>query len=1197
MAVNIGPKIGIDGEKQFRQELTDINRLVKQYASETKALTSAYEGNEDSLEAMTAKSQAYTKQLEAQRQAVAKTEEVYEKVKTQLGENSDAAKRWESELVKQRAELTRLENQLGQTQTKLEQFAEGFQKASQNLSSAGNALTLGLTTPLLAAGAAAVNYASDTEESLNKVDVAFGSSSAAVRAWSEQTLTSIGLARGTALDMAALFGDMATSMGYSQDAAADMSTELVNLAGDLASFKNISIDEAATALKSIFTGETESLKNLGVVMTETNLEAYAMSKGLTKAYSAMTETEKVALRYEYVLAKTTNAQGDFARTSDSTANQLRVLQESLKEAAASLGTELLPIVTPVIQRIGELVQKLSGLDDTTKSNIVRAGLWLATLGPALKLTGGLTTAVNAGITAYKALKSAQTAATTAQTALNAAQAASPLGAIVTGVGAVVAALTAYGVTSALTADATETMTDKVKEAQVAFSDTADDIRAQSGATQSLIGSLENLLAVEDKTAAQKQMLLGIVEELNEAIPELSLAYDEQTDSINMTADAVRKLAEAEAYRQLMQSTMEAITEQYQLQAEAEQNLAELRDQEIEWMTRYTDGAGNVKDASFAAYMDLLSLNEQMADQQSAAAAAEDAIAQLTAEYEEYAARAGDAASSTDGATSSLDDSTDAAENNADALEDDTSALEEQTDAAEELRKATESLASSADTLTSALEEQTSSGSLSLQTALDLIDAGYAAALAIDQETGAIQLNERSYIALAKAKIDEQLASAEAERAHIAAAEAALADTYAAMENAGAYYQVAEAKAAAEGKIKSYDAEIGALKQAKAALENYTFSVKTASTTSTKATTQAEKNLDKYKDIRAEYDYLLAMGEITEEEYYKKLAEIRDQYLTDSDNIEEYRKINEEIYKYDKELAEKEDELWATQTEALVSELQSRLDDVVSARDDMAAKLADYGDLFTQSGELIFTVNDLQSQIDALNQYEQILNRLQESGISSGLLGEVTSMDVDDAIKYGAELLAMAPDQWEEYNRLWEEKQQRAIEIATQFYQDQLDTLQTEYDEKLGTALDGIVTTAYDSGVDTAQGLADGISDNAAAAIEAAAALATQIAEAMNAALDINSPSGVTEETGKFTAQGFEVGYVDEMRDIRDRIARGTSLEDTANTAAAGIVNGLASLPQTGGTYQINIKVGSAELASVLFDPLRGVIKQRGESLG
>ncbi len=139
--------------------------------------------------------------------------------------------------------------------------------------------------------------ASDYEESLNKVRVAFGSSSSSVEEFSKTAIDSIGLAEQSALDMAALFGDMATSMGLTRPAAAEMSTSLVQLAGDLSSFKNINIEEVTTALAGVFTGETESLKRLGIVMTEANVQAYALEKGIKKKLNTMSQAEKVALRF------------------------------------------------------------------------------------------------------------------------------------------------------------------------------------------------------------------------------------------------------------------------------------------------------------------------------------------------------------------------------------------------------------------------------------------------------------------------------------------------------------------------------------------------------------------------------------------------------------------------------------------------------------------------------------------------------------------------------------------------------------------------------------------------------------------------------------------------------------------------------------------------------------------------------------
>ena len=205
----------------------------------------------------------------------------------------------------------------------------------------------------------AFNASSDYNESLNKVDVAFGDNADEVEKWSKSTLKNSGLAQGTALDLAATFGDMSTSMGLSTKDASAMSTSMVGLAGDMASFKNIDIDRAYTALNGVFTGETEALKSLGIVMTQTNLEQYAMSEGFNKQVKDMSQAELVQLRYAYVIDKTKNAQGDFAETSDQAANSTRVFAESAKEFAANAGQVLLPMFTPVIQMGSKMMISLN----------------------------------------------------------------------------------------------------------------------------------------------------------------------------------------------------------------------------------------------------------------------------------------------------------------------------------------------------------------------------------------------------------------------------------------------------------------------------------------------------------------------------------------------------------------------------------------------------------------------------------------------------------------------------------------------------------------------------------------------------------------------------------------------------------------------------------------------------------------------
>lgn len=204
-----------------------------------------------------------------------------------------------------------------------------------------------------------VNLASDLQETTGKVEVSFGGDSGSVKEWSKNSIKSMGLAQQSALDAAALFGDMGTSMGLSTKEAADMSMSLVQLGADMSSFKNIDTEQSMNALKSIFTGETETLKNLGIVMTQTNLEAYALSKGIKKPLNEMTESEKVMLRYQYVMEKTKNAQGDFERTGGNWANQMRMLKEQFKQLGASIGQLPMGKLTAGLRVVNEWMTKIN----------------------------------------------------------------------------------------------------------------------------------------------------------------------------------------------------------------------------------------------------------------------------------------------------------------------------------------------------------------------------------------------------------------------------------------------------------------------------------------------------------------------------------------------------------------------------------------------------------------------------------------------------------------------------------------------------------------------------------------------------------------------------------------------------------------------------------------------------------------------
>lgn len=216
-------------------------------------------------------------------------------------------------------------------------------------------------------GKECVELGSNLTEVQNVVDVTFTTMSDKVNEFAKNAMTSAGLSETMAKQYVGTFGAMSKSFGFSEAQAYDMSTALTQLTGDVASFYNISQDLAYIKLKSVFTGETETLKDLGVVMTQSALDQFALANGYGKTTSAMTEQEKVALRLAFVQKQLSAASGDFIRTSGSWANQVRVMQLQLQSLKATVGQGLINLFTPVLKVINTLLGKLATLANAFKS--------------------------------------------------------------------------------------------------------------------------------------------------------------------------------------------------------------------------------------------------------------------------------------------------------------------------------------------------------------------------------------------------------------------------------------------------------------------------------------------------------------------------------------------------------------------------------------------------------------------------------------------------------------------------------------------------------------------------------------------------------------------------------------------------------------------------------------------------------------
>ena len=209
-----------------------------------------------------------------------------------------------------------------------------------------------------------VELASDLNEVQNVVNKAFGSMKQSAEDFASGAMESFGITELQAKQYSSTYMSMARAMGISEEAAAKMSINLTKLSADVASFYNLTNDESYEKFKGVFSGETEPLKALGIVIPQTNLEAYALKEGIQKSYKEMSEAEKVALRYKFIMDQLALAQGDFASTADGWANSMKTLENRWDAFKTKVGNGMIKVFTPLLQLLDACVAKLSELMDT-----------------------------------------------------------------------------------------------------------------------------------------------------------------------------------------------------------------------------------------------------------------------------------------------------------------------------------------------------------------------------------------------------------------------------------------------------------------------------------------------------------------------------------------------------------------------------------------------------------------------------------------------------------------------------------------------------------------------------------------------------------------------------------------------------------------------------------------------------------------
>lgn len=223
----------------------------------------------------------------------------------------------------------------------------------------------GIGKMLLDIGKDAIAAASDLEEVQNVVDVTFGDSAGRIESWAKSAGKQYGLTETAAKRYTSTIGAMLKSQGMADDEIVQTSTDLAGLAADMASFYNLDFDEAFQKIRSGISGETEPLKQLGINMSVVNLEAFAMEKGITKAFSAMSQGEQTALRYQYIMQATADAQGDFARTANGFANASRRVETAMDTIKTKGGGLLMEVVAPIVSGLADFLNMVTDEGITT----------------------------------------------------------------------------------------------------------------------------------------------------------------------------------------------------------------------------------------------------------------------------------------------------------------------------------------------------------------------------------------------------------------------------------------------------------------------------------------------------------------------------------------------------------------------------------------------------------------------------------------------------------------------------------------------------------------------------------------------------------------------------------------------------------------------------------------------------------------
>ena len=373
---------------EVKEGVKETNKQLKMLNNEYKAVKAESRATGKAIDMLASRKDYLTERIKILNGALDEYKKRLDAAKEK--DNAKAVENYSEKIQKTETELRALQADLGAVNKKLDEqkgflgkSTEEWDKMSKKLKDTGKDLSLKVTAPIMAAGAAAFKMGGDYEQALGKMNDVFGENNKAVKDWLNTSMESFGLSKLSAAEMIADFGALFDNFGFKIEETTKMSQSLVERVRDLGARYNKSSEETANALNAIFTGQTEPLRKFGVVLNQASLQEYAYAQGIRKKISEMTEAEKVQLRYNFVMAQTSTALGYFKKEHNTASAQLENFREIVKEIGVTFGEVIIPVFGPILNGINNTLKFVAGLDQGTRKFIVTIALMAASIGPLL----------------------------------------------------------------------------------------------------------------------------------------------------------------------------------------------------------------------------------------------------------------------------------------------------------------------------------------------------------------------------------------------------------------------------------------------------------------------------------------------------------------------------------------------------------------------------------------------------------------------------------------------------------------------------------------------------------------------------------------------------------------------------------------------------------------------------------------------